>query len=99
LITAENIIENSSEEIITQKTKNTKKRGDYQRWTNAEMQAIKRQLSQFISPKKIPQQHDCLLSIIKEPALRNRNWQKIKFQVSNIIKKDFNNFNNSIKIY
>lgn len=69
--------------------KNTKKRGDYQRWTTAEMQAIKRQLSQLISLKKIPQQHDCLLAIKNEPALRNRNWKKIKFQVANIIKKDF----------
>ena len=64
------------------------KRGDYKRWTDIEMQAIKKQLSWFISLKKIPQQHDCLLAMKNEPALKNRSWKNIKFQVANIIKKD-----------
>jgi len=96
-ISCENIIESSSDEIMPQKIKNSKKRGDYQRWTNIEMQAIKRQLSKFIALKKIPQQHDCLLAIKNEPALKNRNWEKIKFQVANIIKKD--STYNSIILY
>lgn len=53
----------------------------------AEINAIKRSLGKFIAPRKIPQQHDCLLAIKNEPILKNRDWKKIKFQVANIIKK------------
>jgi len=51
-ISYENIIESSSEEIISNKIKNRIKRSDYQQWTNIEMQAIKRQLSVHIVEKK-----------------------------------------------
>lgn len=77
---------NETENLITV-VKKTKKRGDYIRWTMAEIDAIKRCLGKFIALRKTPQQHDCLLAIKHEPILKNRDWKKIKFQVANIIKK------------
>lgn len=63
------------------------KRGDYIKWSTSEKDAIKRSLGKFIELRKIPQQHDCLLAIKNEPALKNRDWKKVKFQVANLIKK------------
>eukprot|EP00102_Acyrthosiphon_pisum_P026310 XP_016663520.1 PREDICTED: uncharacterized protein LOC107884922 [Acyrthosiphon pisum] len=62
-------------------------RGDYVKWSESEINAVKRAMGKFIALHKIPQQHDCLLAIKNEPALKKRNWKKIKFQVANLIKK------------
>jgi len=73
-------------------TKST--RGDYIKWSDSEINAIKRAMGQFIALHKIPQQHDCLLAIKNEPALKKRSWKKIKFQVANLIKKSVKQYNN-----
>lgn len=67
--------------------KKPKKRGEYVKWTSKEIEAIKRSLGRFIALRKIPQKYDCLLAIKNEPILKNRDWQKVKFQVANLIKK------------
>lgn len=64
-----------------------KKARDYVKWTSSEINAIKRSMHKFIAMHKIPQQYDCLLAIKHEPALKNRSWKKIKFQVANLINK------------
>jgi len=66
-------------------TKST--RGDYVKWSDAEINVIKCAMGKFIALQKIPQRHDCLLAIKNEPALKKRSWKKIKFQVANLIKK------------
>lgn len=66
-------------------TKST--RSDYVKCSDAEVNAIKRTMGKFIASHKIPRQHDCLLAIKNEPALKKRSWKKIKFQVANLIKK------------
>ncbi|XP_060875396.1 uncharacterized protein LOC132952418 [Metopolophium dirhodum] len=73
-----------TENSITVVAKKSKKRGDYIKWTMAEINAIKRSLGKFIALRKIPQQHDCLLAIKNEPILKNRDWKKIKFQVETV---------------
>lgn len=64
-----------------------KKRVNYIKWSECEINAVKRSLGKFIALRKIPQQHDCLHALQKEPILKNRSWKNLKFQVANIIKK------------
>lgn len=52
--------------------KSSKSRGDYFKWSNAEIAAIKRSMIRFIALRKIPQQYDCLLALKNEPALKKR---------------------------
>ncbi|XP_022179916.1 uncharacterized protein LOC111040345 [Myzus persicae] len=78
----ENIIDTSKQLTSKKQTSvtKTKTRVDYIKWSNGEMEALKRFFGKFIALHKIPQQHDCLLAIKKEPALGKRPWKKIKFQ-------------------
>lgn len=75
--------------ISSNRKPKSRTRVDYIKWSNAEIEAVKRSLGKFIALRKIPQQNDCLLAMKKEPILNTRSWKKIKFQVANIIKKSF----------
>lgn len=76
-----------SNKLVSNRKQSSKKRVDYIKWSNDEIKAVERSLEKFIALRKIPQQHDCLLAMKKEPILNKRSWKKIKFQVANTIKK------------
>ena len=55
-------------------------------WTAEEKAAVRRSLGKFLDSQKVPGQSDCLRAMAQEPALRERNWKDLKYQVHNQIK-------------
>ena len=55
-------------------------------WTAEEKAAVRRSLGKFLDSHKVPGQSDCLIALAQEPALRERNWKDLKYQVYNQIK-------------
>ncbi|XP_034017463.1 uncharacterized protein LOC117502534 isoform X2 [Thalassophryne amazonica] len=55
-------------------------------WQQAEVQAVERQMDPFIRSCVVPAKRDCEKCLRAEPeALKNRNWQTLKFYVHNRI--------------
>lgn len=55
-------------------------------WLHTEIQAVERHMSQFITSCVVPGKSDCEKCLWAEPeALKNRNWQNLKFYVYNRI--------------
>lgn len=85
----EKVFVSPTKTINNVKTQCKSKRTQYKVWTAKELEALKRSLGKFIKLGKIPQQHDCLLAMKNEPILVDRGWKNLKFQVANLIKKQF----------
>lgn len=55
-------------------------------WQQTEVQAVERRMSQFIMSGIVPGKSDCDKCLRDEPeALKNRDWQNLKFYVYNRI--------------
>ncbi|XP_028274353.1 uncharacterized protein LOC114449059 isoform X3 [Parambassis ranga] len=55
-------------------------------WQQTEVQAVERHMKQFITSCIVPAKSDCEKCLRKEPeALKNRDWQNLKFYVYNRI--------------
>ncbi|XP_078790071.1 uncharacterized protein LOC105358446 isoform X3 [Oryzias latipes] len=66
------------------KGKSDKKRKEP--WTKSEVQAVERQMSIFIKSCRVPAKADCEKCLAAEgEALKNRDWQHLKFYVYNRI--------------
>ncbi|KAJ8314528.1 hypothetical protein KUTeg_006678 [Tegillarca granosa] len=52
-------------------------------WSKEEIRAVERRLGKFLQLKKIPGKKDCEEAKLKETALNNRSWQKIKHYIRN----------------
>lgn len=63
--------DNKKIRVVTKSTRN-----DYVKLSYSEINAIKRAMGKFIALHKIPQQHDCLLAIKNEPALKKKKLKK-----------------------
>ncbi|XP_034545870.1 uncharacterized protein LOC117817329 [Notolabrus celidotus] len=55
-------------------------------WQQTEVKAVEKHLKQFITSCTVPAKNDCLKCLKAEPeALKNRDWQTLKFYVYNRI--------------
>ena len=58
----------------------------HKRWSDPEKQAVERQLGKFLRERKLPGKADCESAKKKEPCLRNRPWEQLKYFIKNNIK-------------
>ena len=57
-------------------------------WTSQEKAAVQRNMSKFISLRRVPAKYDCQICIEKEsPVLCSRTWKDVKYFVYNQIVK------------
>ena len=56
-------------------------------WTADEMKAIKRSLQGYVNTLTCPGKTPCMEAIVKEPALKGRDWKSIKYKVAYLIFK------------
>lgn len=56
-------------------------------WTTEEMKAIKRSLQGYINTLTCPGKAPCMEAIVKEQALKDRDWKSIKYKVAYLISK------------
>ncbi|TKS90289.1 hypothetical protein D9C73_024420 [Collichthys lucidus] len=55
-------------------------------WQQTEVQAVERHMNRFITSCVVPEKSDCEKCLKSEPeALKNRDWQNLKFYVYNRI--------------
>jgi len=55
-------------------------------WQQTEVQAVERRMKRFITSCLVPAKSDCVKCLRAEPeALKNRDWQTLKFYVYNRI--------------
>lgn len=57
-------------------------------WTAEEAAAVRRNLSNCIIMKQVPQKDACERALAAEPVLRHRNWKDVKYFVYNQLKKN-----------
>lgn len=56
-------------------------------WTTNEINAVQRNMSEYMLLGQVPGKIACLKCIKDEPVLQKRNWKVVKFWINNYIKK------------
>ena len=64
-----------------------KKQPTVKPWTTDEMTAIKRSLQGYVNTLTCPGKKPCVEAMVKEPALKGRDWKSIKYKVAYLISK------------
>jgi hypothetical protein len=75
----------SSPEMATPPPKKKKCNVPRKKWSDAEKQAVERQLGKFLRIKKLPGKSDCENARRNEPSLQGRPWTQLKFYIKNSI--------------